>query len=152
MYGDAFRASAPTDPTAFTAGIGGFCEGDWYHYAVPPEDAAVLDITKLEALTFGVNMQMFGSRLPQQDSSAQVALHGDGLASVLDFHKIKVNASSHKRSRVANQEMRAIMELSLGLDQVGTHLGSLVVAHTYGLGNAGDTPSRNESERVQALC
>ena len=44
------------------------------------------------------------------------------------------------------------MELSLGLDQVGTHLGSLVVAHTYGLGNAGDTPSRNESERVQALC
>ena len=87
-----------------------------------------------------------------QNSGAQVALHGDGLASVLDFHKVKVNASTHKRSRVANQEMRAIMELSLELDQVRAHMNTLVVAHTYGLGNAGDAPSRNEAERVQALC
>ena len=52
-----------------------------------PEDAEVLDITKLEALTFGVNMQVFGSRLPLPDSGVQVALHGDGLASVLDMQK-----------------------------------------------------------------
>jgi integrase len=152
MYGDAFRSSSPTDPADFTAGIGGFCEGDWYHYAVPSADASVLDITKLEALTFAVNMQMFGSRLPPQESGGQVALHGDGLASVLNLHKVKVNASSHKRSRLANQEMRVIMDLSLGLSQVQAHLGSLVVAHTYGLGNAGDAPSRNEADRVQALC
>ena len=152
MYGDAFRSSSPTDPEAFIAGIGGFCEGDWYHYAVPSDDAAVLDITKLEALTFAVNMQVFGSRLPGRDSGGQVALHGDGLASVLDLHKVKVDASSHKRSRIANQEMRVIMKMSLELEQVQAHLGSLVVAHTYGLGNAGDAPSRNESDRVQALC
>ena len=151
MYGDAFRVSSLTDPTAFAAGIGSFCEGDWYHYAVPLEDAAVLDIMKLEALTFGINMQMFGSQLPQRDSGAQAALHGDSLASVLDFHKIKVNASSHKCLQVVNQEMCTIMELSLGLNQVGMHLGLLVVVHTYGLGNTGDAPSRNESECIQAL-
>ena len=81
-----------------------------------------------------------------------MALHGDGLASVLDLHKLKVQTSSLKRARIANEDMRAIMELSLGIGPVQTHLGSLVVAHTYGLGNAGDALSRNERERVQALC
>ena len=94
MPGDVFRSASPVDPAALTAGIGGFCEGDWYHYPVQPVDAAVLDITKLEALTFGVNTQMFGSRLPGRDSGGQVALHGDGLASVLDLHKLKVKTSS----------------------------------------------------------
>ena len=68
VYGDAFRDASSKDPAAFTAGIGGFCEGDWYHYPVQPVDAAVIDIIKLEALTFGVNMLMFGSRLPGRDS------------------------------------------------------------------------------------
>ena len=152
MYGDAFRSTSLTDPAAFTAGIGGFCEGDWYHYAVHPNDALVLDITKLEALTFGVNMLMFGSRLPACGSEGQVALHGDGLASVLDLHKLKVKAQSHKRARISNAEMRVVMEMSLSISQVQTHLDSLVVAHTYGLGNAGDAPSRNEHERVHSLC
>ena len=48
--------------------------------------------------------------------------------------------------------MQVIMEISLGIGPVQTHLSSLVVAYTYGLGNAGDAPSRNEQERVQGLC
>ena len=96
-------------------------------------------------------MQMFGSRLPGRDSGGQVTVHGDGLASVLDLYKLKVKPSSHKRARIANDEMRIIMELSLGVSQVQsvTHLSSLVVTHTYGLGNAGNAPSMNEQERVR---
>ena len=94
MYGNAFCPSLVIDPTAFTAGIGGFCEGNWCHYPVQPEDANVLDITKLEVLTFSVNMQLFGPRLPPPNSGLQVALHGDRLASVLDMQKLKVNSDT----------------------------------------------------------
>ena len=136
----------------FTAGIGGFCEGDWYHYPVRPQDANVLDITKLETPTFGVNMQVFGSRLPEPDSGVQVALHGDDLASVLDVQKLRVSSASRKRSRMSNKEMRVIMESSPQVSQVQTHLDSLIVSHTCGLCNAGDAPSRNEVGRIRALC
>ena len=65
---------------------------------------------------------------------------------------MKGELSFPSRSRIANEEMRVVMESSLQVSQVQTHLDSLVVAHTYGLGNAGDAPSRNEVDRIQALC
>ena len=85
-------------------------------------------------------------------SAAQVALHGDGLASVLNLQKARPNSQTGSRKRIKNAEMRVILDMCLNLPQVKAHIGELMVAHTYGLGNAGDAPSRNETDRVLSLC
>ena len=48
--------------------------------------------------------------------------------------------------------MQVVMESLLKISQVQTHLDSLIVAHTYGLENAGDAPSHNKVDHIQALC
>ena len=141
MYGDAYRNATPT---TVEAGIGGFLEGAWWHHNVDAEDAAVLDITKLEALVIPCNFIMFNSRLPAGDELAhsQIAVHGDGLASIRNMPK----------ARVKNSEMRVIKDATEALPQFQCRQQNVVVAHTFGLGNVADAPSRNMERSVIDTC
>jgi len=141
VYGDAFRDD---DPLEVHAGIGGYNEGAWWHHTVDPLDAAVLDITKLEALVIPCNFVVFDHRLPQgaELTNSQIAVHGDGLASVVNLPK----------SRVPNSEMRIVRDITLDLPQFKSRQDSIVVAHTYGLGNPADAPSRNLQSDIIDSC
>ena len=141
IYGDAFRR---VTSSSVEAGLGGFAEGAWWHYSVPSADAEVLDITKLEALVIPSNFITFDSRLPKGDelATSQIAVHGDGLASIQNLPK----------ARVPNSEMRVVRDLTLTLPQFQCRAPHVVVAHTYGLGNMGDAPSRNKEDTIIDIC
>ena len=68
MYGDAFREPphSPLNDTPFwVAGIGGFFHGYYYFFSVPSDEAAVIDITKLEHLAQPGNFLALGHLLPR---------------------------------------------------------------------------------------
>ena len=100
----------------------------------------MLDITKLEALVIPCNFVVFDHRLPQgaELANSQIAIHGDGLASVVNLPK----------SRIPN----SVRDITLDLPQFKSRQDSIVVAHTYGLGNPADAPSRNLQPDIIDSC
>ena len=55
-------------------------------------------------------------------------------------------------ARVPNSEMRVVRDITLDLPQFKCRQQSIVVAHTYGLGNPADAPSRNLQSDIIDSC
>ena len=93
MYGDAYREpphSLHNNTPFWMAGIGGYMHGYHYFFPVPSDEAAVIDITKLEHLAQPGNFLTLGHLLPRS-SEVSVGLHADGFAAAINMAKGRVS-------------------------------------------------------------